>query len=196
MNMSAQPRVSESAVSDLVARATVVPPPIVRKKLIRRTDIDRSQNLRRIVQFAFLALNVYVGIQFYIWVRYFETSGASAYAARPAGVEGWLPIAALMNLKYLLLTGTVPAVHPAGMFLLISFLAISFFLRKSFCSWLCPVGTVSEYLWKLGRRTFRRNFSLPRWFDIPLRGLKYVLLGLFLYVIVRMDADAIAGFLT
>jgi len=194
--MSAQPRVSESAVSDLVSRAAELPRPVAKKKLIRRTDVDRSQKIRRIVQFAFLALNVYLGIQFYIWVRYFETSGTSAYAARPAGVEGWLPIAALMNLKYLLLTGTVPAVHPAGMFLLISFLAISFLLRKSFCSWLCPVGTVSEYLWKLGRRVFRKNFTLPRWFDIPLRGLKYLLLGLFVYVIARMDTAAIANFLT
>ena len=194
--MSAQPRVSESAVSDLVSRAAEFPRPVAKKKLIRRTDVDRSQKIRRIVQFAFLALNVYLGIQFYIWVRYFETSGTSAYAARPAGVEGWLPIAALMNLKYLLLTGTVPAVHPAGMFLLISFLAISFLLRKAFCSWLCPVGTVSEYLWKLGRRVFRRNFTLPRWFDIPLRGLKYLLLGLFVYVIARMDPAAIASFLT
>ena len=167
-----------------------------KKKLIRRTDFDRSQRIRRIVQFAFIALNIYLGIQFYAWVRFFETSGASRYAARPAGVEGWLPIAALMNLKYMLLTGTAPAVHPAGMFLLIAFLAMSFLFRKSFCSWLCPVGTLSEYLWKLGRRTFRRNFSLPRWLDVPLRGLKYVLLGLFVYVIVRMDADAIAGFLT
>jgi polyferredoxin len=167
-----------------------------KKKLIRRTDADRSQRIRRIVQFAFIALNIYLGIQFYAWVRFFETSGTSRYAARPAGVEGWLPIAALMNLKYLLLTGTVPAVHPAGMFLLIAFLAMSFLFRKSFCSWLCPVGTLSEYLWKLGRRIFRRNFSLPRWLDVPLRGLKYVLLGLFVYVIVRMDADAIAGFLT
>ena len=194
--MSAQPRVSESALSDLVASAAEFPRPVIKKKLIRRTDVDRSQNIRRIVQFAFLALNVYLGIQFYIWVRYFETSGNSAYAARPAGVEGWLPIAALMNLKYLLLTGTVPAIHPAGMFLLISFLAISFLLRKSFCSWLCPVGTVSEYLWKLGRRVIRKNFTLPRWLDIPLRGLKYLLLGLFIYVIVRMDATAIEGFLS
>jgi polyferredoxin len=167
-----------------------------KKKLIRRTAVDRSQRIRHIVQFAFIALNIFVGFQFYRWVRFFETSGASGYASRPAGVEGWLPIAALMNLKYLLVTGMVPAVHPAGMFLLIAFLAMSFLFRKSFCSWLCPVGTVSEYLWKLGRRKFRRNFSLPRWLDIPLRGLKYLLLGLFVYVIIRMDAEAINGFLT
>jgi polyferredoxin len=196
-NMSAQPQPSSSSVSNLVAQAAQFSSPAKpKKKLVRRLDVDRSQRIRRIVQFAFIALNIYLGVQFYVWVRFFETSGASRYAARPAGIEGWLPIAALMNLKYLLLTSKVPAVHPAGMFLLIAFLAMSFIFKKSFCSWLCPVGTLSEYLWKFGRHTFRRNFSLPRWLDIPLRSLKYLLLGLFVYVIVRMDADAIAGFLT
>jgi polyferredoxin len=196
--MSAQPHVPKTTAIHLVTAAVMSTNVSAKpkKKLIRRTDVDRSQRMRRTVQLIFVALNIYLSIQFYAWVRFFESSGTSRYAARPAGVEGWLPIAALMNLKYLLLTGTVPAVHPAGMFLLIAFLAMSFLFRKSFCSWLCPVGTLSEYLWKLGRRIFRRNFSLPRWLDVPLRGLKYVLLGLFVYVIVRMDADAIAGFLT
>ena len=195
--MSAQPQITESPLAEIVRAASgesAASKP--KKKLIRRADKDHSQRIRRFVQLAFIALNIYIGVQFYLWVRFFETSGASRYVARPAGVEGWLPIAALMNLKYLLLTGTVPGIHPAGMFLFIAFLAMSFLLRKSFCSWLCPVGTFSEYLWKLGRRTFRRNFALPRWFDIPVRSLKYILLGLFAYVIVKMDADAIAGFLS
>ena len=196
--MSAQPQITNRPLTELieqageaVARSTPKP----RKRLVKRTDTDRSQQIRRAVQFAFVALNVYIGVQFYAWVRFYETAGASRFASRPAGVEGWLPIAALMNLKYLVLTRTIPTIHPAGMFLLIAFLAMSFLLRKSFCSWLCPVGTLSEYLWKLGRRTFRRNLSLPRWLDIPLRGLKYVLLGLFVYVIAKMDAGAIADFL-
>jgi len=49
------------------------------------------------------------------------------------------------------MSGSVPALHPAGMFLLIAFLAASWIFRKSFCGWLCPVGTVSEYLWRVGR---------------------------------------------
>jgi len=100
-----------------------------------------------------------------------------------------------MNLKVLLATGHVPRVHPAGMFLLIAFLAISWLLRKSFCAWLCPVGTVSEWLWQLGRQTFRRNWRLARWFDIPLRSLKYILLGLFLYAVGSMSVPAIQAFL-
>jgi polyferredoxin len=81
------------------------------------------------------------------------------------------------------------------MFLLVTFLAIAFLFRKAFCSWLCPVGTFSEYLWKLGRKLFRRNFHLPRWADIPLRGLKYVLLGFFVWAVSSMSAKAIAGFM-
>jgi polyferredoxin len=100
-----------------------------------------------------------------------------------------------MNTKYFLLTGEVPQVHPAAMFLLLTFLAASFLLRKAFCSWLCPVGTLSEWLWKLGRDTFKRNFLLPRWLDIGLRSLKYILLGLFLYAVASMSATAIGQFL-
>ena len=167
----------------------------MRGKLVRRTDRDYSQRLRRGTQLAFLALNVWIGVQFYLFVRYYETGGATAYADRPPGVEGWLPIASLMNLKVLLATGEIPRLHPAGMFLLIAFLAASWIFRKNFCSWLCPVGTVSEYLWKLGRQTFRRNFRLPRGLDIGLRGLKYILLGLFLYAVGSMSVGAIRAFL-
>jgi polyferredoxin len=164
-------------------------------KLIRRTDRDYSQGLRRGIQLAFLALNIWIAVQFYLFVRYYESGGLTTYSDRPAGVEGWLPIASMMNLKVLLATGEVPRLHPAGMFLLISFLAASWIFRKSFCSWLCPIGTISEYLWKLGRQTFGRNFVLPRKLDIALRSLKYILLGLFVYAVGSMSVSGIRAFL-
>jgi polyferredoxin len=167
----------------------------LKKKLVRRTDRDYSQPLRWSYQFAFLLLNVYLGGVFYLWVRHFGTGPGTKVAARPAGVEGWLPIAGLMNFKYWLATGHVPTIHPAAMFLLIAFLAISFLFRKAFCSWLCPIGTLSEYLWRAGRKLFHRNFAFPRSFDLPLRGLKYLLLGFFLWAVSSMSADAIAVFM-
>jgi polyferredoxin len=166
-----------------------------KKKLIRRIDRDRSQITRRSFQAAFLLFNVWIGAIFYFWVRQFEPGGAPTSLQRPAGVEGWLPIAGLMNLRYLALTHHVPALHPAGMFLLIAFLAMSFLFRKAFCSWLCPVGTISEYLWRLGQKLFRRNFSLPRWLDLGLRGLKYLLLGFFVWAVTSMAADELAAFM-
>jgi len=167
----------------------------IRKKLIRRTEPDRSQLLRRGFQFAFLLLNVWIGAAFYFWVRGFETGSHLRTATRPAGVEGWLPIAGMMNTKYWLATGRLPATHPAAMFLFVTFVAIAFLFRKAFCSWLCPVGTLSEFLWRTGRQIFRRNFQLPRWIDIPLRGMKYLLLGFFMWAVANMSANAIEQFM-
>jgi polyferredoxin len=124
-----------------------------------------------------------------------ETGAPGRIVVRPAGVEGWLPIAGLMNLKYWLTTGRVPASHPAALFLLVSFLAIAFLFRKAFCSWLCPVGTFSEYLWRAGRQIFGRSFQVPRWLDLPMRSLKYLLLGFFAWAIANMTPDAIERFM-
>ncbi len=177
--------------SHSVAAVSATP---VRKKLVRRTERDRSQLFRRIFQFAFLALNIWIGAAFYLWVRGFET-GSRVSKTRPSGVEGWLPIAGMMNTKYWLMTGQVPTFHPAAMFLFVTFLAIAFLFRKAFCSWMCPVGTLSEYLWRAGRQILRRAFHLPRWIDIPVRSFKYLMLGFFVWAVANMSADAIAQFM-
>ena len=166
-----------------------------KKPLVRRMAADHSQQVRRVVQLAFLLLNAWIGIQFVLWVRYFESLGGLAYVERPAGVDGWLPIAGLMNLRYFLATGTIPAIHPAAMVLLCVFLVSSLLVKKSFCSWLCPVGTISEYLWKIGRTLIRRSLSLPRSLDFTLRTLKYLLLAFFVFIIFTMSAAELGGFL-
>ena len=167
----------------------------IRKKPFTRRRGDRSQQIRLGVQSAFGLIVLWVGVQFVIWVRYFENAGETLKVARPDGVEAWLPIASLMNLKAFLLTRQVPEAHAAGMFMLISFVAISFLYRKAFCSWICPVGTLEEWMWQTGRMLFRRSFAPPRWLDIGLRSLKYVLLSLFLYVVVVMPVPEIRAFL-
>ena len=131
-------------------------------------------------------MNICLGGIFYLWVRQFEPGGHANALPRPAGVEGWLPIAGMMNLKYFILTHHIPTLHPAAMFLLVTFASIAFLFRKAFCSWLCPVGTISEYLWQVGKKIFRRNFRITRWVDIPLRGLKYLLLGFFVWAVSTM----------
>jgi len=154
-----------------------------------------ARTWRHAVQLAFALLNIFLCAQFYLWVRYYETGGQTLKVPRPDGVEGWLPIAGLMNLKYALVTLTIPPIHAAAMFLLAAFLLISLLCKKSFCSWLCPVGTLSEALWRLGRRLFGRDLPLPHWLDLPLRALKYLLLAAFLYVVATMSAAAIQDFM-
>jgi polyferredoxin len=166
-----------------------------KKIMIRRRQPERSQQVRHAVQWLFIALNAWIGVQFYLWVRYYERGGVGLYVPRPAGVDGWLPIAGLMNSKYLLATGRVPAVHPAAMYLFLGFLLMSLLLKKAFCSWLCPVGTLSENLWKIGQRIFKHSFHLPAWLDVPLRAIKYLLVAFFVWIIGAMSAEALDGFM-
>ena len=181
--------------AELRGGASALPSPARRaRKSFTRRGPDHTPFIRRTFQLAFLALNVAIGVQFWLFVRFFE-SGGTGFVRRPPGVEGWLPIAALMNLKAAVLTGELPARFPAGPVLLVAFLAITLLFRKAFCSWLCPIGTISEGLWKLGRRVFGRTFPLPRWVDWPLRCLKYLLLGFFLWAVGNMSVEAIRGFL-
>ena len=184
--------------SALVARAAVsstAPANRPAKKSFVRRRGDVSQQIRLAVQILFGGIALLVGVQFILWVRDFENAGTTMKVARPAGVEAWLPIASLMNLKALILTGQVPPIHAAGMFMLIAFLAISLLYRKAFCSWICPIGTISEWLWETGRAWFGRTFEAPRWLDIPLRSLKYILLSLFLYVVLAMPVPEMRAFL-
>jgi polyferredoxin len=165
-----------------------------RKKLVRRETKDSSQRFRLATQAVFLTLNVWIGLQFYVWVRWIETGGRTMSASRPAGVEGWLPIEGMMQFKYVLATRQLPRLHPAAFFLFVSFALISLLFRKAFCGWICPVGTVSEYLWKIGQCLVGGNFRIPRSVDLPLRSLKYLLLGFFFYAVITMSAAAIADF--
>ncbi len=166
-----------------------------KKQHVRRTSPDRSQRTRLIVQSLFILLNVFLCVQFYFFVHFFESGATGSHFSRPAGVEGWLPIAGLMNVRYLLATGRVPAIHPAAMVLFLVFTAMSLIMKRAFCGWLCPVGTLSEYLWKVGRKLFCRNLVLPRLLDIPLRSIKYLLMAFFIVIIGNMSAVALEDFM-
>lgn len=69
---------------------------------------------------------------------------------------------------------------PLGMMLL-SFYAFFFFLNKAFCGWICPLGTVQELLFKLGRRLKRPLNQLEPHQVGKVRPVKWILfLGLVL----------------
>lgn len=164
------------------------------KRFLWRLKED-SQFLRQTVQFAFALLCVWIGVEFYFFVKWGMSGGESGFFSRPPGAEGFLPISALMSLKYWMQTSVINDVHPAAVFILIAIVAVSIALKKSFCSWLCPIGTLSESLWMLGQRLFNGNLTVNRWLDYPLRSLKYLLLFFFAYSIWRMDIPSLGNFI-
>lgn len=152
-------------------------------------DIVSARNILQAVLFALL---LYVGWRFFLFVRHFETGGATPFVPRPAFVEGFLPISALVGLKIWILNGSYDVIHPAGLTTLLAILAVSFLWKKGFCSWFCPVGAVIEALGRMGGRIFRRSLAVPRWLDWPLMSLKYLVL-LFFVKVVLIDMDAVTA---
>ena len=60
-----------------------------KKTLVRRRLRDRSQQVRRTVQFAFLALNAWLAIEFLRWPHYFGEPGSGSLCGT-ASRTGWL----------------------------------------------------------------------------------------------------------
>lgn len=149
--------------------------------------------LSRLPQWFFFLASLVVGWRFYLFCRY--AVGAGPEAARPAAVEGFLPISALLGARQFFATGRWDPVHPAGLAIFLAALVMGFAFRKGFCGHVCPVGFVATRLGRLGAR-LGLSRSLPGRLDAALGLPKYVLLAFFLYTtFFAMDAAAVSGFL-
>jgi len=138
--------------------------------------------LRYTVQFAFLLITFWIGWRFQQFVLHFESPG-HPFVPRPESVDAFLPIGGFMALKYFLFTGIVEPVHPAGFVLFVAICGVSFLLKKGFCGWICPIGTISQYAWMAGEKVFGRNFRPKSDTDIVLRAIKYLLMAFFVVLI-------------
>jgi len=155
---------------------------------------DRTFRIRLVVQGLFALACIALGVQFGRFVQA-ASAGVLPLPTRPPGAEAFLPISGLMGLVDWVYRGALNAIHPAATVLVLIALALALLFRKSFCSWVCPVGFLSELLARFGRWAFGRNFRPWRWIDVPLRSLKYVLMVFFVGSVLRMGEGALAAFI-
>lgn len=152
-------------------------------------------SLRKGVQFLFLTITLFLGIKFYLFVAQLG-SGAMPTLERPPGVEAFLPISALVSLKYFLFTGIFNRVHPSALVLFLIICATALVVKKGFCSWICPLGLVSDFLAKLNGFFFKRRWDVPPWADFFLRTVKYSVAGFFVWsIFFKMPVAAIGQFI-
>lgn len=170
-----------------------------KRKFIRNTE-KPIQKYRFWVQAGFALLCIWIGIEFHLFVESLQDGNPSTVGNRPPGVEGFLPISALMSLYYFFLTGEIHQAHPAGFVILIGIISVSFIFGKAFCSWMCPIGFLSELIGdfgdKVAKKLFKKRIKMPKLLDYPLRSLKYLLLAFFVYsIFFAMTAASLKFFL-
>jgi polyferredoxin len=162
-----------------------------------RNPWRRLPAVRAAVQAAYVLFLALVGVEFARFCAQVG-GGGPVTAARPPAVEAFLPISALVGLRRWLATGAFDEVHPAGLTILLAAIGASLVARKGFCSWVCPVGTISRALEWVGARTLwrRRGFPrVPRPLDLALSSLKYLLLAFFAWqVFVAMPVEGTEAF--
>lgn len=162
-----------------------------------------TRKLRFWAQVFASVITVWIGVEFVRFVNYLDSGGAwGAAPTRPAGVEAFLPISGLISFRDWILTGIVNNIHPSAMIILLAAIAVGFLFKKGFCSWVCPIGFISEMIANIGDSAIGQWFKgkrlkLPRWLDYPLRGIKYFLMFFFIYaVFYAMSPEAIRAFIS
>ena len=78
--------------------------------------------------------------------------------------------------RYAVMGELIPRIQTSNFVILVGVLVMTLLVKSAFCSWVCPLGSVQEWLGKLGRALFGRSFSPPARIDGALRYLKYVVL--------------------
>lgn len=154
------------------------------------------QPLRTLVQISFIGFMFWLVLRFYRFVQVVLSPEMETSIVRPSGIDAFLPISGLLGTASWVKNGEINTIHPAAVVVFITVIVVSLLMRRSFCSWICPVAAVSEFAWKTGYRVLRYNWRIPARLDVALRGLKYALMAFFIYFIAySMTSDALLTFI-
>ena len=153
-----QEMVSESPDGSFAVRAWTSP--ILPKRSQRSDEVTQT---RRILQFSFLLL-VFLG----------------AFVFR-TNCERWCPFGGV-EAAYMYFTegNMLCSLGVSNFFVLGGVLVSVLLLRRAFCGYVCPVGTVSDWLGKLGKRLKIPQVRVTENLEHVLGALKYVVLAVIL----------------
>ncbi len=139
--------------------------------------IGRLRTTRRIAQASFLSLTL-VGV--------FVVRG---------NAERWCPFGGVEALYTYWQEGNLLcSLGVSNFYILAAVLLITLLFRRAFCGYLCPVGTVSEWLGSLGRFAGIRGAAVPAPLDRGLSLLKYGVLAVVLFITYRAGELLFRGF--
>jgi len=130
----------------------------------------KTMNYRRVGQWTLLLLIIF------FWIRtIFDKNFFFDF-------EACCPFGGLQSLATWVVTGGM-ACNMGGMQILMGALLVlaAIFVSKLFCGYVCPIGTISEGLGRLGKRLKLPKYEMGGITDMAMRSLKYILLFITFY---------------
>jgi len=135
--------------------------------------------LRTVVQIFFFILIALIATNHVL-----EGMGVEIPLLSNASLHAICPFGGVVSLYQFAALGTfTQKIHQSSFILMILIFILSFLFGSVFCGWVCPLGSVQEWLGKLGKRLFKKRYNnfIPRRIDQYLRYLRYIMLIWVLY---------------
>ncbi|MGL5947615.1 MAG: 4Fe-4S binding protein [Aeromonas sp.] len=141
-----------------------------------------SQSLRQATRYFLQAAWGVITVQYGLYLWQLVDSGQPS-VTRPDIVDSFLPIAGGLGLRAWLTQGITDLHHPAATISVLVVSLSALLLGRAFCSWICPLGLVGDWLHHLRSRLLPGDWTPPKTLDYFLRSQKFIVLGFLLFII-------------
>jgi len=146
------------------------------KRLFR----PRSIWIRRVVQIFFFVFVALISVNHTL-----AESGGGIPLLSSASLHSLCPFGGVITIYQYATVGTfVQKIHESAFVLMIIGFALAILFGPVFCGWVCPLGTIQEWMAKWGKKLFRRRYNhfIPARIDNILRYARYLVLAWVVYV--------------
>ena len=119
-----------------------------------------------------------------------ENYGVTIPFIQGASLHAVCPFGGVVSIYQYLTAGTfVQKIHDSSFILMILVFLSAILLGPVFCGWICPFGSIQEWVGIIGRKLFKRRYNtfIPGKIDKPLRYLRYAVL---LWVLIMTAVSA------
>ena len=140
---------------------------------------QKKHFVRLAVQIFFLALIILISVNHFRGER-----GLAPLLIGSPSLHAVCPFGGVVTIYTYLTEGTfVQNIHQSSITLMWLVLALTLLFGPVFCGWVCPFGTVEEFVGKIGRKIFKKRYNtfIPSKIDKLLKYLRYVVLLLVVY---------------
>ncbi len=145
-----------------------------------KKQLLKTERWRKPVQIVFLVFIALIAVNHTL-----AENGRSIPLIPQASLHAVCPFGGVVTLYKLITEGSfVQKIHESSLVLGIAVLVGAIVLGPAFCGWICPMGTVQEFVASIGRKLFGKRYGriIPRRLDTVLKLLRYVVLALVIFM--------------
>jgi polyferredoxin len=135
---------------------------------------NKKLSIRRLVQIFFFALIGLISVN-----KTLTELGKGIPVLSDTSLHAICPFGGVVTLYNLFTLGTfIKKIHASSVVLMSLIFILAVLFGPVFCGWVCPLGSLQEWIGKIGRKIFKKKFNsfVPKGLDSKLKYLRYAVL--------------------